>query len=62
MSNFQCGRVDLKSIEGKALWVLTTWRSFALVPLFIGRKIKLGHIDEGLHKEISYAAQDPGFA
>jgi hypothetical protein len=50
MSNFQHGS---KSIEGKALSVLSTREGFVTVLLSTGGdSAKLGYIDEGLHEGI----------
>jgi hypothetical protein len=43
--------------------VLTTWKSFALVPHFTdGVKARLGSVDEELHERILFADQDSKFA
>jgi hypothetical protein len=53
MSNFQHGRGDSRSIEGKALSVLSTREGFAMVLLSTGGdNAKLGYVDEGLHEGI----------
>jgi hypothetical protein len=53
MSNFQHGRGDSRSNEGKALSVLATWEGFAMVLVSTGGDCaKLGYIDEGLHEGI----------
>jgi hypothetical protein len=53
MSNIQHGWGDSRSNEGKALSVLATQESSAMVLLSTGGDgAKLGYIDEGLHDGI----------
>jgi hypothetical protein len=53
MSNIQHGRGDSRSIEGKALSVLSTREGFAMIPLSTrGDGARLERVDEGLHKGI----------
>jgi hypothetical protein len=54
---------DSRSSEGKAFSVLTTWKSFALVPHSTGGvKARLGSVDEKLYEGILFADQDSEFA
>jgi hypothetical protein len=56
LSNIQHGRGDSRSNEGKALSILVTHESFAMVLLSTsGDGAKLGHIDESLHEGILLA-------
>jgi hypothetical protein len=60
---FRGGWGDSRSNEGKGFSVLTTWKSFALVPHFTGRvKTRLGSVDEELYEGILFADQDSKFA
>jgi hypothetical protein len=53
MSNFQHGRGDSRSNEGKAFFVLSTREGFAIVLLSTGADgARLECIDEGLHEGI----------
>jgi hypothetical protein len=46
---------DSRSSEGKAFFVLTTWKSFALVPHFTGGvKTRLESVDEELYEGILF--------
>jgi hypothetical protein len=54
---------DSRSSEGKAFSILTTWKSFALVPHFTGGiKTRLGSVDEELCEGILFTDQDSEFA
>jgi hypothetical protein len=56
MLDIQHGRGDSRSNEGKALPVLATRESFAMVPrLTGGDSAKLERVDEGLHEGILLA-------
>jgi hypothetical protein len=53
---------DSRSSEGKAFSVLTTWKSFLLVPHSTGGvETRLGIVDEGLHEGILFVDQDSEF-
>jgi hypothetical protein len=55
MSNIQHGRGDSRSNESKALSLLSTQESFAMVPLSnSGDGARLECFDEGLHKGILF--------
>jgi hypothetical protein len=63
MSNFRRGWGDSRSNEGKVFSVLTTWKSFALVPHFTGGvKTRLRSVDVELYEGILFADQDSKFA
>jgi hypothetical protein len=63
MSNFQWGWGDSRSNEGKAISVLTPWKSFALVPHSTdGVEARLGSVDEELYEGSLFTDQNSEFA